>query len=359
MSTELLYWLALINESGLKLNTLKPMIQRWCLDESRPLSELLTLSRSEWAATFNLSDPEANLMAAVPDKLDRQAQTLAAWQDAGIEPLTYLDPRYPQRLKHGVPQAQQPLILWAQGAVELLNGPSVALLSCQTDITPTDEERLQLLATEHISLLSGYGRGFERLTFEAMLGLPDGQAIVVLPMGISAFHQTTPKLSRAKGSQRVLLVSPFAPEMSFQPKFAEARYRLVDYLATVLLALQVDDSLMARLTQALQADLSLFMVDDEDSPQPATLFEQGALPLTDAAELIEMVQQGLIDVTMSQVDAFVNAPTSVGSSMPADEGYALTEETIEPLRSDEALDILSSSGNIPPILRQRLESSSS
>lgn len=335
------------------------MIQRWCLDETRPLSEIFTLSRSDWAVPFNLSDPEVKLMAAVPDKLDRQAEILAAWQDAGIEPLTYLDPRYPQRLKHGAPQAQQPLILWVQGAVELLNGPSVALLSRQTDVTPTDEERLQLLATEHISLLSGYGRGFERLTFEAMLDNPSGQAIALLPMGILAFHQTTPKLSRAKGSQRVLLVSPFPPEMPFQSKFAEARYRLVDYLATVLLALQVDDSLMPRLTQAIQADLSLFMTADEDSPQHATLFEQGALPLTDSAELIEMVQQNLIDVTMSQVHEPVSDSAPAGSSMLADDGYRLTEEAIEPLRSDEALEILSNNGNIPPILRQRLESSSS
>ncbi|MDX1523325.1 MAG: hypothetical protein R3264_17000, partial [Anaerolineae bacterium] len=117
------YWLALINESNLKLNIIKPIIQRWCLVDNRPLAEIFSLSPLEWATMFGLEDAEVEQVLAAQQKLERQAGLVKQWQAEGIEPLIRTDPRYPKRLIHALAPAQQPLVLWARGTLSLLDEP--------------------------------------------------------------------------------------------------------------------------------------------------------------------------------------------------------------------------------------------
>ncbi len=348
--TDLPYWLTLINDSRLSLTRVKPIIQQWCATESRPLAELFSLSPLEWMTTFGLSEAEADPLIDLSDKVAAQAQALQIWHDMGIEPVTFLDPRYPQRLKQSLPPTQQPLILWTQGATHLLNEPSVALFDHQVDLSDTVEGVLETLETAEIGLVNGYTRGFERAAFDKMTQLSDGRAMAILPLGLAAFHETTTKLTRAKGSQRILLVSPFAPQTPFQPKFGEGCKRLVDHLATVLLLLQPDDALRQRAQAAIAAGLTLFVeATNEDA---AALLEQGALSLTDPSELVEMVQQAVIDSAMNEA---TGAPQSATASESAEPYTLPVDAPLEPIETDEAIDLLSQNGNLPPVLRERLQ----
>jgi len=370
---ELIYWLALINESGLKLSLVKPIIQRWCVAEQRPLAELFELSPLEWETTFGVSDQEAERAIATRRKLAQQAAALKQWQAAGIEPITFLDARYPGRLAHTLPPARQPLILWAQGALNILNQPGVTMLGSQT---PSDDslefiqELMTALAAEEVGLVSGYGRGLDRATFELMLAIENGRAVVVLPMGLSAFAKTTSKLTEAASAGQIALLSPFAPDTAFDEKLAEARNVLIDHLALALLIPDADEASQERGSAALDRGMPVF-VSVTDTAGNRALIDRGALLLTDAGEVIELVQQAVIDAAFfdEPADLPEQAPDQMAIaaeagaplvaiptiSLQSDEDYALRSEDAEPIDSDEALDILSSGGEIPAILRQRLE----
>lgn len=363
--SELIYWLTLINESRLKLNLVKPIVQQWCYEEQRTLAELFSLSPWEWSTRFGLSDAEANQTVAAVDKLPRQAALVAQWQSQQIEPLIRTDPRYPKRLIATLPAAKQPLILWARGGLGLFNEPAVAVLGSQTPDEATiklSNEVVSALAAEEIGLVSGYGRGLDRATFEAMLALDEGQAVVVLPMGLSAFAKSTTKLDSAVAAERIVLVSPFAPDTPFQEKLAEARNLLIDHLALTLLIAQTDDDSQARGSAALARGLPVF-VGLTDTAGNRALIDQGALLLTDAGEVVEMVQQAVIDTAFSDDEALPvavpapGAPATAVSPPPATDetDYSLAVEELELIDSDEALEILSLGGNVPEILRKRLK----
>ena len=208
------YWLILINESSLRLSRVKPIIQRWCVVEKRSLGELFEMSPLDLSTTFGLSENEGQRVLTLRGKLEQQAAALDKWQGQGIETVLSIDPRYPRRIAETLPSVQQPLVLWAQGALNLLNEPGVAMLGSQApdeaglvevdmgipsfksrDI-PVNGEARDVVA-EEINLVSGYSRGLDRSTFETMLTTAGGHAIAVLPMGLSAFAQTTSKLSKA------------------------------------------------------------------------------------------------------------------------------------------------------------------
>ena len=367
--TETVYWLTLINESGLKLNLIKPIIQRWCLIENRPLSELFNLPAEDWMGMFGLAKKEAGQALLARDKLARQAEVVAHWQDHGIETLTRTDPRYPQRLGAFLPPAAQPLILWVRGAISVLNEPAVAILGGQEpdgltlNLIP---ELVQALVAEGIGLVSGYGRGLDRATFEAITTTEGSHAVAVLPMGLSAFAKTTNKLDKLVEASRVVLVTPFSPDTPFQERLAEARNLLIDHLALVLLVPQADDDSLQRASAALGRGLPIF-VGLTDTANNRVLIDQGALLLTDAGEVVELVQQAIIDAVLLEpadeegVAGLSSAPTSP-SPLPSaplttgtDNDFTLSEDDVEPIDSEEALEILSMGGKVPDVLRKRLQ----
>jgi predicted Rossmann fold nucleotide-binding protein DprA/Smf involved in DNA uptake len=315
-----------------------------------------------------LTDDEANRAVAAQDRLSKQAAVVAQWQAKQIEPLIRTDPRYPKRLIRTLPPAKQPLLLWVRGALHLLNEPGVAVLGGQTPddaATKPLNELMRTLVSEEIGLISGYGRGLDRATFEAMLATQGGRAITVLPLGLSVFAKSTTKLDEAVAAGRVVLVSPFAPDTPFQDKLAEARNLIIDHLALALIIPQTDEDSQARAGAALERGLPVF-VGLTDTAGNRALIDAGAYLLTDAGEVVEMVQQAIIDAALiteedeapSELPAPAPAPLSPSaSSAEANDDYNLPVEALEPIDSDEALEILSLGGNVPEILRKRLKKS--
>jgi predicted Rossmann fold nucleotide-binding protein DprA/Smf involved in DNA uptake len=360
---EVIYWLTLINESGLKLNLVKTVIQRWSVVEQRAVADLFDLSPLEWSTTFGLSGDEGERAAALNNKLDSQARALVQWQAHNIEVLLRTDPRYPRRLVQLLPPAQQPLLLWGQGDLALLNEPMVAVLgNTSTESTATFiDELMRVLVDEAIGLVSGYGRGLDRSTFETMLTTTGGRAIAIIPMGLSAFAQTTTKLDQAVKSGRIALISPFTPATTFNEKLAEARNLLIDYLALTLLVLDTDDDALARAKVALERNLPV-LVHPADNEATRHLIDQGAFLLTDPGEVIEMAQQAMIDDTLLEEipvpDPIPTPSMPVSPSVLPDnsnDDYALHAEEMDPIDSDEAMDILSMGGKVPEILKKRLK----
>ncbi len=323
------------------------------------------MSLLDLSTTFGLSEDEGQRVQTLRGKLKQQAAALDKWQGLGIEALLSIDPRYPRRLAETLPSVQQPLVLWAQGTLDLLNEPGVAMLGSQAPDEAGAElvqELMKTLVAEEINLVSGYSRGLDRSTFETMLTTAGGHAIAVLPMGLSAFAQTTSKLSKAVETGQVALVSPFAPDTAFQEKLAEARSLLIDHLALVLLILQPDEDSQNRAIAALNRGVPVLMGGRSDTTTDShrALLNEGALLLTDAGEVIEVVQQAIIDATLEEPAEETAAPTPFPlspekTSGADDDDYSLHTEEVEPIDSEEALEILSLGGEIPDVLRQRLK----
>jgi DNA processing protein len=264
-----------------------------------------------------------------------------------------------------LPPAQQPLLLWGQGNLSLLNEPMVAVLGNESNESTTAfiDELMKVLVEEEIGLVSGYGRGLDRSTFETMLTTDGGRAIAVIPMGLSAFAKTTSKLTKAVNAGQIALISPFAPATTFNEKFADARNLLIDYLALTLLVLDTDDDALARAEIALERDLPV-LVHPSDNKATRKLIDQSAFLLTDPGEVIEMAQQAMIDDTLLEETSAPNPiPTPIAPASPpvlpddSNDDYALHSEELEPIDSDEAMDILSMGGEVPEVLRQRLAES--
>lgn len=362
---ETVYWLALLQESGLRLNLLKPIVLRWCLTENRPLSELFQLTSLDLSATFGLPDADADRLLGVPKKLKIQAALLEKWKKEGIEPIIRTDSRYPRRLAFHLAPAMQPLVLWAQGNTPLLNQPGVTMLGQAGSSQPATEFVDQLIAVleeEQVGLVSGYARGLDRTTFEMMLATPHGFTVALLPMGLSAFAKTTNKLLSAVYGGRTVLVSPFAPDTPFDDKLAEARNLLIDHLALALLILESDDDAQARAVAAINRGLPVFV--RQDTAANRELLGSGALLLTDPGEVIDWVQQALVDDAIqesedeSELESMPAPPLNVAPAAPPpapDDDFSLRTDDVPPLDSDEALNLLGLGGDVPEVLRRKLE----
>ncbi|MDX1520830.1 MAG: hypothetical protein R3264_04330, partial [Anaerolineae bacterium] len=113
---------------------------------------------------------------------------------------------------------------------------------------------------------------------------------------------------------------------------------------------------------ALNRGLPVF-VSLNDTSHNRALLDQGALLLTDAGEVVEMVQQAIIDAALLPENDEAVAPTQPAAPSSANltdptEDFGLRYEEVEPLETGEALEVLSLGGEIPDLLRRRLEQKS-
>jgi predicted Rossmann fold nucleotide-binding protein DprA/Smf involved in DNA uptake len=363
---EAVYWLTLIQKSGLKLNILKPIITRWCLTDRRTLAEIFTLSPLELTTTFGLVDADAEAILAATRQLPAMAATLTQWQANGIDTLIRTDTRYPKRLTRTLAPAKQPLVLWAKGNLRLLNRPAVTIMG-QNSPDPVQTafitELIAALEADEIGLICGYSRGLDRSAYELITATAAGFAIIFLPMGLTAFAQTTTRLDDSIKAGRTLLVSPFPPETAYNEKLAEARNTLIDHLALALLIPDSDEESQARGLAALERGLPVLV--KANTAHNRDLLAKEALLLTDPGEVLEWVQQVLVDEVLledeeadeSTREEQVAAPLAATAPTEAElshEDYSLRAEEIPPIDSAEALELLSLGGEIPPILRERL-----
>jgi len=365
---EAAYWLALVNSSELKLGQIKPIAQRWHLMEGKSIAQLFNLSVTDLGTRFSLTEGQARQLLKAADTHNTHLTYLKQWQAQGIQLLTLNHPHYPTRLIYTLPPRQQPLLLWAKGDTQLLSEPTITILG-KPDPDPETvafvNNLVTMLVEEKIGVVSGYGKGLDRTAFETMIITENGYGVAVLPMGLTAFAKLTSKLDESIKNGQTLLLSPFAPDIAYKENFAEARNMLVDSLALALLVPQVDVASQPRAEAALARGLPV-LVDMTDSPENRALIANGAFLMTDPGEVIDMVQQEIIDDTLQAQIA--QAPASEGQPPPSlgtketklapllddEDDYALGTEIAEPLDADEALDILSSMGNVPDSLRARL-----
>ncbi len=364
MNSEAAYWLALLNAGELKLSTIKPVAQQWYLMEGKPIAELFNLSVAEVSLHFNVAENVAEKILKTVDTYQRQLKIIEQWKQQGVEVLPLSHPNYPTRLLYTLPPRQQPLVLWAKGNLKLLAEPTVTVLGNPDPVAETVESiqnLVSVLVEEEIGMVSGYGKGLDRLAFETMLATPNGFGVAILPLGLATFVRLTQKLNAPVAAGKTVLLSPFAPDTAYQESFSAARNLLVDSLAMVLLVPQIDQTALPRAKAGLERGMPV-LVGKTDTPENRELIAAGAFLMTDPAEVVELVQQAVIDNAMqSQIaqkpaveEAPPPPPKSSHNLLNDTDDYALGKEVAEPLSPDRTMTILSAGGTVPNSLRARL-----
>ncbi len=159
------------------------------------------------------------------------ALAVDSWTNKGLWIISHYDSAYPQRLKTRLGTATAPL-LYGMGTLSLLQKGGLAIIGSRE----ADEQAIELTkkiakiaAQQGITLISGGARGVDT---EALLtAISQGRtAIAILP---DSLDQATvrPKYREALKEERLVLLSPYSPESSFNVGNAMARNKYIYTLA--------------------------------------------------------------------------------------------------------------------------------
>lgn len=208
------------------------------------------------------------------------------------EVLLWTDSRYPDRLRD-LPDA--PVLLYAQGNLNLLDGPCVAVVGmrrCSAEGRRLAGAMAAGLAAAGVTVVSGLALGIDREAHVAALPLP-GSTIAVLGTGLDReYPRSNGPLQRAVARQGLLL-SEFAPDTPPDAKHFPIRNRIISGLSMGLLvveaALRSGSLITARL--ALEQNRSVYAipgsVGNACSEGCQELIRQGAQPVFSVHDILQ------------------------------------------------------------------------
>ena len=222
------------------------------------------------------------------------ASTLA-WLDSGSEARDVLvlgDPRYPQAL---LETGDPPLVLYAEGRIELLNAESIAIVGSRNP-TAQGLENAHAFAA-HLSraglvVVSGLALGIDGAAHEGALE-GGGGTIAVVGTGLDIVYPVRHKALARRIAAAGVLLSEFAIGTPSLPQHFPIRNRIIAGLArgtlVVEAAVQSGSLITARL--ATEAGRDVFAIPGSiHAPQARgchALIKQGAKLVDAAADILE------------------------------------------------------------------------
>lgn len=244
------------------------------------------------AATLRelVSAAVATALAAPPPGHAEQLATAEAWLDADASHhvLTLGDHAFPATL---LETADPPLLLYAQGRIELLHSPALAIVGSRSP-TPQGKDNARAFA-RHLSragvtIVSGMALGIDGAAHEGGLD-GDGSTIAVVGTGLDRIYPARHRALAHRIAREGLLLSELELGTPPLPQHFPQRNRLIAGLSrgtlVVEAALQSGSLITAR--QALEAGREVFAIPGSiHSPQSRgchALIKQGA-KLVDSAD---------------------------------------------------------------------------
>jgi len=345
-------WLAVLQGGSLKRQVAKQIIQRWCLEEERPLAAAFRRPDPELAQELGLSADQLAQLRRAEAQISEQVTLLQGLAGQGIGVLLRNDAAYPESLAHHLPEERLPYLLFYRGELGLLTQPTVGVLgsaapSVQAQHVATDLARR--LAEREQTLVGGYARGIERLVLDAARQ-ERGCTVLVLPMGLRLFGQSHLDIERALREGRALLLSPFPVDAEASEAAALARIPLVAGLCDMIVLIEPDaaPSGWPALEMARAAELPVCVWRGLNPAQIEAWLAAGAAPFEDCPSGMVLVDRSM------GLGADENAPPAaeIAPSVGADE-----PSQAEPLPFDDAESAIKSlerSGRVPEVLARRL-----
>jgi DNA processing protein len=249
---------------------------------------------------------ETTELLKLPPGLDEQLAATQAWLDDATPGqsralITLGDERYPAAL---LETADPPLLLFAQGRLELLAAPSVAIVGSRSPTAQGKENAFafaQALSQAGITVVSGLAQGIDGAAHEgALAGCPAhpvagrlGSTIAVVGTGLDRVYPKIHLDLARRMAQQGLLISEFTLGTSPLPSNFPKRNRIVAGLSrgtlVVEAALQSGSLITARLATEMGREV-LAIPGSIHSPQARgchALIKQGAKLVETAQDVLE------------------------------------------------------------------------
>lgn len=263
------------------------------------------------ALTALVARREATELGREPEGLDQQLQATLAWLAEGLPlasgrrsrfVLSLADPAYPQALLEA---ADPPLLLFAQGQLDLLARPAVAVVGSRHP-TPQGQENAyafaKALSEAGVTVVSGLALGVDGAAHTGALdGLRDaacGSTIAVVGTGLDLVYPKAHQALAQRLSTQGLMLSEFAlgtaPLAGNFPKRNRIVAALTRGTLVIEAALQSGSLITARLAAEMGREV-LAIPGSIHSPQARgchALIKQGAKLVETAQDVLEELQLG-------------------------------------------------------------------
>lgn len=283
------------------------------LDDAQRLA-CLRLIRSDnigpvtFRELINLYGGATAALEALPDLVRRSGRTLricpreraeaefAAAQKAGLQPLFTVEPGYPPSLAH---LDQPPPMLYARGRVDLLHRPTVAVVGSRNasaaglSLTRTFASNL---GTAGFIVVSGLARGIDAVAHDASLATG---TVAVVAGGADVVYPPENERLAAAIAVEGCIVSEMPPGFHARGQDFPRRNRIISgmsYGVVVIEAARRSGTLItARLAGEQGRDVFAVPGHPLDPRAEGTnhLIKQGALLVTDAADVVEHLRPQL------------------------------------------------------------------
>jgi DNA processing protein len=325
---ELAAWLRLVETPGVGREAARRLLGEFGSPEA-------ALRAAPAASRALVGAQIASALATEPPGFAALLASTRAWLDAGDatrEVLVLGDARYPQAL---LETGDPPLVLYAEGRIELLNAESIAIVGSRNP-TAQGLENARAFAA-HLSrsglvIVSGLALGVDGAAHEGALE-GGGGTIAVVGTGLDIVYPVRHKALARRIAAAGVLLSEFPIGTPSLPQHFPIRNRIIAGLArgtlVVEAAVQSGSLITARL--ATEAGRDVFAIPGSiHSPQARgchTLIKQGAKLVDAAADILE-------EYAPAQAAMAARQARETAQEEPAKEDPLLTALGFEPIGLD-------------------------
>ncbi|MEP7140633.1 MAG: DNA-processing protein DprA [Caldimonas sp.] len=310
-------WLRLLDTPGVGRESARALLARFGSPES-------VLDASTAGRAQVVGPTVAAALERAPEHFETRRDAAWRWLESGADVARDVvvvgDPRYPQML---LESADPPLLLYAQGRIELLQRPAIAVVGSRNP-TAQGLENARAFAS-HLSragwvVVSGLALGIDGAAHEGALEGGSG-TIAVVGTGLDRIYPARHRALAARIAADGLVVSEFAIGTPALPEHFPIRNRIIAGLGrgtlVVEAALQSGSLITARL--AAESGRDVFAIPGSiHSPQARgchALIKQGAKLVDSAADIVDELPQ-LESAAPGADTALAAAPPGAGTQDP-------------------------------------------
>ena len=229
------------------------------------------------------------VLAARP-KIGPDAE-MARLERAGVEALTWHDPRYPSRLRETY---DRPPVLYLRGDLTDADGWGVAVVGTRKATAygrQATETIVEGLVRNGVTVVSGLARGIDAIAHQAALRA-GGRTLAVLPCPVDEVYPATHRALAGQIAERGALLSDYPLGARMQRESFWRRNRIVAGMTLGTVVVEAGETSGALLTArlALDENREVFAVPGSIfapvSRGPNALIQQGAKLVRDADDIL-------------------------------------------------------------------------
>ncbi len=262
----------------------------------RSLREVPENDLAPWAQR-SLSPGDANKVLARLECLVEAEEEIETLSARGIFVVTEFNPLYPRQWLDRL-RGKHPALLFAAGALELLNAEHVGIVGSR-EVDEDGAVFAREVASHAVSLgmgvVSGGARGVDQVAMAAAFEAGGTSVGILADSLVKAVRQ--PAAALALESGQVCLATPFSPHAPFSVGNAMGRNKLIYALsvATIIVAAsEGSGGTWAGAVEALDHQLSPVIVRDISLEGNQKLISRGGVPMQEADQLASALESATV-----------------------------------------------------------------